>query len=198
MRTHRTTIAERRPGPETPALGERLARNLPALRSYVRLRAGRELREREPLSDLVQSAAREMLDEAAPPQFADDAEFRRWMHGVVLHKILSKSRFHGAGKRDPRRVAGGASALGAASAPDRSSIPASPSAHAERAEDLRRLQGALDELDETDRELICLRHCFDVPSPEIARRLGMPESTVRWRLARALTHVAARIRSRDN
>ena len=38
-----------------------------------------------------------------------------------------------------------------------------------------------------------LRRIFDVPTPEIAEMVGLAESTVRWRLARAMTRLASEL-----
>lgn len=171
-----------------------IAPRLEQLRAWVRRRAGPALRAREPVSDLLQSALGEMLEDAGQVHFTDEAAFRRWVHQVALHKVISKGRFHSARKRESGRVTHLAS--GVFDLPDRhgSAVAASPSEHAVHAEDLARLADALDELDERDREIVCLRRFYDVPTPEIATLLGMPESTVRWRLAQATTQLATRLR----
>jgi RNA polymerase sigma-70 factor (ECF subfamily) len=171
-----------------------LVPRLAQLRSWVRLRAGRELRAREGVSDILQSALREMVEQAGAVSFPSEAAFRRWVHQVVAHTIVSKSRYHAARKREAGRAEQLASRVFELPQREQSSIPASPSEHAVRAEDLELLERALAELDEEDREIVCLRRFFDVPTPEIATTIGMPESTVRWRLARAMAQLAARMR----
>jgi RNA polymerase sigma factor (sigma-70 family) len=69
-----------------------------------------------------------------------------------------------------------------------------PAAQAERAEDLERLSSALDSLDDELREVLVLRRIFDVPPGVVAHELGIAESTVRWRTAQALAHLATRLR----
>ena len=163
------------------------------LRDWVQRRSSRALLAREPVSDLVQSAVAEMLEHAGELRYTDESAFRRWVHQVALHKLISKVRFHAARKREAARVAHLASGVFDLPENDRSSIAQSPSQHAAQAEDLERLGRALDQLDEDEREIVCLRRFFDVSTPEIAVLLGMPESTVRWRLARAMTQLAAQL-----
>lgn len=168
-----------------------LARHLAPLRSYVRLRSSAALRQVEPPSDVLQSALREIVARAETFRFTNDAAFRRWILTIALHKIVSKTRYHGAARRTPGRTEELASRLSEVPARDEGSRAGTPSRHAAHAEELERLQAALDRLDDEDREIVCLRRIFDVPTSEIATMLGLAESTVRWRLAQALTKLAS-------
>ena len=67
----------------------------------------------------------------------------------------------------------------------------SPSRQAERVEDLERLEKAFAKLDEQDRQLLSMRRIFDIPVAQIAREIGMPESTVRWRLGVIMAELAS-------
>jgi RNA polymerase sigma-70 factor, ECF subfamily len=171
-----------------------LERRLPQLRAFVRVRAGQALRTREPVSDLVQSTVRQALDDVAGTRFCDEAEFVGWMYRVATSKLISKSRFHGAGRREVGREQELATRVFEFAARERSSISPSPSAVATRNEDLDRLEAALDELDDVDREIVSLHHFFGAPTREIAALVRRPESTVRWRLARAIARLASRLR----
>ena len=51
-------------------------------------------------------------------------------------------------------------------------------------------------LPEPLRETVALRYLNDLPSPEIARRTGVPEGTVRWRLKRGLDELRSRLDGR--
>jgi DNA-directed RNA polymerase specialized sigma24 family protein len=42
---------------------------------------------------------------------------------------------------------------------------------------------------------LVLRRIFDVPPGVVAHELGIAESTVRWRTAQALAHLATRLRA---
>jgi len=166
-----------------------IARVLPKLRAHVRLKTGPVLRSRESVSDIVQSALREACADREERAFANEASFRRYVYAVAARKIVSKSRRHRAEKRSPERELAFADREEArASAPSQS-----PSMHAERNEDLQRLARAFAELDETDQRILSMRRVFDVPVREIARELGMAESTVRWRLSVILANLASRM-----
>lgn len=177
----------------SPELAELLQRHLAALRSYVRLRSSAALRQVEPPSDVLQSALREIVVRAASFRFTNEAAFRRWIHTIALHKIVSKTRYHGAARRTAGSTEELASRHGEIPARDEGSHAGTPSRHASHAEDLERLQAALDRLDDEDREIVCLRRIFDVPTSEIAQLLGLAESTVRWRLAQAMTRLASEL-----
>lgn len=174
-------------------LEELLTRHLAPLRSYVRLRSGPELRQVEPPSDVLQSALREIVARFPSFRFTTDAAFRRWILTIALHKIVSKTRYHSATRRDAGRAEDLASRLWDLPARDEGSHAGTPSRHAAHAEELERLQLALDGLDEEDREIVCLRRIFDVPAAEIAEITGLAESTVRWRLAQAMTKLASEL-----
>jgi RNA polymerase sigma-70 factor (ECF subfamily) len=105
-----------------------------------------------------------------------------------VHKIISKQRHHDAAQRS----------LGREEPLDGLELgvqddQASPSSHAEHEEDLERLRSALSDLDEKDREVIVLRRIFGLSAAEIAQQNGEAESTVRWRLQRAMVRLADRL-----
>lgn len=170
-----------------------IERHLSVLRYYVRLRAGPLLRSKEPVSDIVQSALREIVEEATRFTYTGEAAFRRWIHRVATNKIISKNRYHLAARRNAAREESLASrvwdvAQGGESSPDHS-----PSRHAVHVEDLARLQAAFDELDEEDRQILSMRRIFDISTSVIAEELGLAESTVRWRLATIMAKLSSRM-----
>lgn len=170
-------------------LRELLEHHLGVLRAHVRGSAGSRLLRQEPLSDLVQSVALEVLADARKLRFADEGAFRRWLWRVAANKVLSKNRRWSAQRRDrarERAIDDGAEPV--------DDLELEPAAQAERAEELARLERALEELDDESREVLVLRRIFDVPPDAVARELGIAESTVRWRTAQALAKLAARLR----
>jgi RNA polymerase sigma factor (sigma-70 family) len=170
-----------------------IERHLSVLRYYVRLRCGPLLRSKEPVSDIVQSALREIIEEAAKFTYTGDAAFRRWIHRIATNKIISKNRYYLASMRNAAREESLESRVWEVPQPGGSSPDHSPSRHAQQAEDLERLQSAFDELDEEDREILSMRRIFDIPASEIAQELGMAESTVRWRLSTIMAQLASRL-----
>lgn len=171
-----------------------VARHLVALRHYVRLQTGSFLRAREPVPDIVQSTVREFIESADGFVYSGDVAFRRYLYTLATNKIVSKHRYHQAKRRTAEREELVSRALWDLPNAADSQLSPSPSRHAERNEDLERLQHAFATLEEEDRRILTMRRIFEVPTADIARELGMAESTVRWRLARIQTQLAQRMR----
>jgi RNA polymerase sigma factor (sigma-70 family) len=170
-----------------------IERHLSVLRYYVRLRRGPLLRSKEPVSDIVQSALREIIEERPRFAFTGEDAFRAWIHRIVTNKIISKNRYHQAAMRDVGREEMLASRVWDVRQPGGSSPDHSPSQHAQHAEDLERLQAAFDALPEEDRQILSMRRIFDIPAGKIAEELGIAESTVRWRLSTIMAQLASRL-----
>jgi RNA polymerase sigma factor (sigma-70 family) len=113
------------------------------------------------------------------------------MYAVARNKIVSKQRYHAAANRESARVKQLSDSLWELPERDRGSIDGSPSRCAEHREDIEQLRLAFDALDEQDRRILLMRRIFDIPTPDIARELGIAESTVRWRLSVILTKLAS-------
>ena len=174
-------------------LDQLIERHLSVLRYYVRLRAGPLLRSKEPVSDIVQSALREIIEAGSGFVYTGDGAFRRWIHRIATNKIISKNRYHLAAMRNAAREEVLESRAWDVPQPGGSSPDHSPSRHAVHAEDLERLQAAFDELDEEDRQILSMRRIFDIPTTQIAEELGLAESTVRWRLSMIMAKLASRM-----
>ncbi|MBK7878847.1 MAG: sigma-70 family RNA polymerase sigma factor [Planctomycetes bacterium] len=174
-------------------LDELVERHLDVLRYYVRLRAGPLVRARESIDDVVQSTVRELYEQRATVRYSGEAAFRRYLYTVATHKIISKNRHHQALRRSPEREALLSDGLWDLPQPGGSRPSRSPSAHAERSDELDRLRAAFDTLSEDDRQILAMRKVFDMPTREIATQLSIPESTVRWRLSVILAELASRM-----
>ena len=77
-----------------------LRRNLPGLRTYVRLHSGPLLRAREASGDLVQSVCREVLTHLDRFRYPSEAGFRQWLFVTALRKIRRRYEYWGAQRRD--------------------------------------------------------------------------------------------------
>ncbi len=180
---------------EAAARGERAAidalveRYLPALRAFVRLRAG-GLRQRESSSDLVQSTCREVLEHAGRFRFASEAGFKRWLFATALRKIGDRQRRYLAQKRSVRREE---------RQPQTTALEVlacyqtfcTPSRQAIAREELARIEDAFDQLPEDQREVIALAKVVGLSRTEIATQMGRSEGAVRVLLHRALVRLAA-------
>jgi DNA-directed RNA polymerase specialized sigma24 family protein len=103
MHSNSGSLVERARAGDRRALEDLVVLHLPALRAFVRVQAGRELRDKESCSDLVQSACREVLADLSGFEYREEAGFRRWLFRAAERKILDRARFHGREKRDAKR-----------------------------------------------------------------------------------------------
>jgi RNA polymerase sigma-70 factor (ECF subfamily) len=170
------------------AIADLLRAHLPRLQRFVRLRLGALLRRREDTLDIVQSTVREVLEEQQF-EWRGEAGFRAWLFQVALNKIRQKGRFHGADKRAVERE----DAVGSSGAHQREAVGdlATPSRVAMAKEELQRLESALEQLTEPQREVLTLARVAGLPHAVIAQQLGKSEVAVRQLLVRAMAALGA-------
>jgi RNA polymerase sigma-70 factor (ECF subfamily) len=162
-----------------------VARYLPALRAFVRLRMGSELRAREESCDLVQSVAREVLQHADRFRFGGESGFREWLFTTAHRKVVNRLEHWRSAKRDAR-------AARSLALPDElAGLGGSPSQLASAHEELARIEAAFDQLTEEQREVVMLSRLLGLTHAEIAARQGRTEVAVRKTLSRALARLAA-------
>ena len=171
------------------AIADLLRAHLPRLKRFVRLRLGALLRRREDTLDIVQSTMREVLEEEPRFEWRGEVEFRAWLFQVALNKIRQKGRFHGADRRAVEREdAGGSSATRFG---DAVGDLATPSRVAMAKEEVQRLETALAQLTEPQREVLTLARIAGLPHAVIAQRIGKSEVAVRQLLVRAMAALGA-------
>jgi RNA polymerase sigma-70 factor (ECF subfamily) len=178
------------PPPPTPAphsrsdAGARLAAHAPRLRLLLAHLAGRAVRARVDLDDLLQETyLRAWADRARLP--GDEAALGRFLAGVARHVVVDVARALRAAKRD-----GGAAPL-ARSAWSRAGIePAArapgPATELGLEEDSRRLQQAFERLSPEHQRVLGLRQLAGLSARETARRMGRSEAAVHSLYRRAL------------
>ena len=176
------------------AMDRLLERHLPALRAFVRLRAGPAVAEHESNSDLVQSVCREVLEGAGAFEYRGEAAFKSWLFTTALRKIVEKDRYYRAEKRDVGRnvsLAGGAeSGTGEQALAQCYATLVTPSHDAAMREQMQRVEQAFARLNEEQREVITLARIVGLPHAEIARTLGRSEESCRQLLRRSLLRLA--------
>jgi RNA polymerase sigma factor (sigma-70 family) len=106
---------------------------------------------------------------------------RRWLARVLVNRIKSRAR---SDRRRRRRELASAAWT---------REPATPEEAAARAELHRLLATAVTELAEPYRHVVYLRYFEHREPSEIARLLGTPAGTIRWRLKQALSQLRARL-----
>ena len=160
MEANSEVLVERARTGDRDALEALIVQHLPALRAFVRVQAGRELREQESCSDLVQSACRAALEGLSDFEYRGEAAFRRWLYKAAERKILDRVRFNGRARRDTKRNR----ELGpAASADDPSLLEcyatfSTPSQAAVAREEQERVERAMEELPANYRNVLRLKY----------------------------------------
>jgi RNA polymerase sigma-70 factor, ECF subfamily len=165
------------------------------LRRFLVARMDRRLAPRIDASDIVQQA---YLDaDTRLPHYADQPEgmpFDVWVRQVALQSLFDLHRKHvGAQRRTVKQEvrfspkAGNSSAPGLSQLPGRASSPSNALNQGERRE---RLDRALAQLSETDREILELRHFEQLGNREVAERLDIAVSAASNRYVRALRRLA--------
>ncbi len=173
------------------ALEHLLEHYLPQVRAYVRLRAGAALRAHESASDLVQSACREVLENASAFRFPGETAFRQWLFTTALRKIQHRQDYYRAAKRDQARVVpGNTSRSDDLALIDSYKQFSSPSGHVALREQIERVEKAFDVLTDEQREVVTLAHIVGLSRAEIAAQLGKTEGAVRVILHRALAKLS--------
>jgi RNA polymerase sigma-70 factor (ECF subfamily) len=179
-------------GGDREAWGSLFTRHHDRLRRMVALRVDQRLRGRIDPSDVIQDVyleawrrLPEYLERPALPFFL----WLRLTTGQMLHAL---HRHHlGAEMRDPAREIsldqhGLPGASSAALAAHLLGHDTAPSDAAIRAERKLHLQGALNEMDEADRDVLLLRHFEQLTNAETARVLDITEAAASKRYVRAL------------
>jgi len=168
------------------AVAELLQRYLPALRAFVRLKAGPTLLAKESCSDLAQSVCRDVLENAERFRFGGDAEFRKWLFTTALRKIADRAEHWRAGKRNPARERGGL---------DEEELRGlatfyTPSNQAIAREELLGVEAAFARLAPEKQEIILMARLMGLSHAQIAESLGKSEVAVRSMLSRALAELS--------
>lgn len=189
METSDELVRSARRGDEV-AITALLVENLPALRAFVRLRAGAVVRARETESDIVQSACREALVSFEGFRYGGAEGFRHWLFTTALRKIVKKDRHHRAAKRDVGREQHLAEGVDVGDLLTAYATFATPSRQFAAAEEIERIEAAFELLSDDHREVILLSRIVGMSRKEVAAALGKTEDAVRNLLHRGLTNLA--------
>lgn len=168
------------------AVSQLLQQHLPALRAFVRLKAGPMLLAKESCSDLAQSVCREVLENADRFQFGGEPEFRKWLFTTAMRKIADRAEHWQAGKRNVCREQDGL-------AEDELRGYAgfyTPSGQAAAREELARVEEGFARLSPEKQEVILMARLMGLSHAQIAAELGKSEVAVRSILSRALAELA--------
>ena len=170
------------------SLNSLLARHLPSLEAYVRVKAGEVVKGREQTLDMLQSVCCEVIKNPGEFEYRGEAAFRNWLFKRALQKIMNKARYHGQEKRD----VGLEVHIDSGSGTDRSWVQhrATPSRIAMGREDLERLEAAFEQINEDYKEAVLLYRVVGMSYPEIAAEMGRSEGAVRNLVYRGLAQLS--------
>jgi RNA polymerase sigma-70 factor (ECF subfamily) len=174
----------------TTALAALYSESRGRLERIVEFRLDPLLRGRVEAADVLQEAyleiARRLGDYTADPAVS----FFVWVRQLTLQTLINIHRRHFREKRDPglevrlgQRPAHSTSDSIARQLLDRHTTP---SQAAVRAEEAALLHGALESMDEIDREVLALRHFEQLGNNEVAEVLGLSATAASNRYVRAI------------
>ena len=170
--------------------GERLARQAGALRLLLGHLAGRAVRARVEVDDLLQETFVRALSDPGglPPPAPGEAALRRWLARRARNVVVDVARALRAAKRDGRalrlehsdwsRVGLAESQVALASA--------GPATRVVRSEEVARLVAAYERLTPDHRRVLGLRRFEGLDARETGRRMGRSEAAVHSLYRRAL------------
>jgi len=185
-------LLQRARGGDSAAVSDLLDRHRQALRRLVELRLDPAIKRRIDASDIVQDvlveASRRLKEYLTNPAMP----FHLWLRHMAKDRLIDAHRRHrGAQRRSMDRE----QPLLAAGSVDQSTLELAaqlrdpeltPAAAATWQETLRRFQAAVEQLDDTDREVILMRHFEQLSNQEIAQALGLTGAAASMRYLRAV------------
>jgi RNA polymerase sigma-70 factor, ECF subfamily len=185
-------VAARRGDPG--AVDSLFARNLPPLVAFIRARAGHAIAARESAIDIAQSVFREVLIDAPRIELPSEAAFRNWLFMQATRKVLDRAKFHGrdcrdAGKELPLPEPGPA----ADALLECYATIATPSRHAAAKEELARVEAAVQQLPEQQRDAVAMSRLMGLSYTQVAAQLGVSEGAVRGLVARGLASLSSHL-----
>jgi RNA polymerase sigma-70 factor (ECF subfamily) len=176
---------------DTAAREQLLVRHRDRLCHMVRVRMDRRLAARIDPSDVVQEALAEAAGKLTDYLRRRPLPFYPWLRRLAWERLVTLHRRHvRAGCRSVAREEPGGLAL-----PDESAVALArrlmapgpgPSNHLLRQEAAERVQAALAQLGQADREVLVLRYLEDLSNADIAATLEISEGAVKMRHLRAL------------
>ncbi len=159
-------------------------RLFPVLRPGLRRKMGAALRPKVGESDLIQSAYASVIRRLHDFRDGGPGSFRRWLAGILDHKMIDEIRRHqGRGTRERGREFG-LDALSEYSVP--LARGESPSRAAMASEDRRRIRAAVDLLPPDQRTVVRLLHEKALSIDGAAIAMGRSPEAVRKLYARSL------------
>jgi RNA polymerase sigma-70 factor, ECF subfamily len=186
-----TALVSRLRAGDSAALAELFDKHREKLRRMVQLRLDHRLAGRVSASDVLQEAYIDALKRVEHYFEKPDQPFFGWLRLVVSQRMADIHREHLAQKRNAGRevpIHGGATDSACLAACLLGNL-SSPSHTATRNEVFARLEQALNQMDQMDREVLALRHFEELSNAETANLLGIQTAAASKRYVRALARL---------
>lgn len=189
---------------QSEAVNRLLEKHRAALRRMVDLRIDRVLERRVDASDVVQDVMLEANNRLEDYLRDPVMPFHLWLRQMAQDRIIDLHRRHRvAAKRsiDKERPLQGSPRLDqstldlAAQLCDREMTPAEAATWRELE---RRFQGAVEQLEEKDREVVLMRHFEQLTNSEVAQALGLSEPAAGMRYMRAMRRLRSLLSDMDS
>lgn len=188
-RAETTTLLRRAKEGSDEALNRLLERCASRLLAFIRLRLGRNLRARVESRDILNDSLLKAFQHIDQFAQTDGRSLMAWLTRIAENQIRDEADYHHRRRRDAARAVPLDDGLEHLAAQVRSQT----SRLAFR-EEARKLERALDELDETYREVILLRKFEELSFAEIGQRMQRTPDACRMLLARAMTALTLKMR----
>lgn len=165
------------------------ARNIHRVRAFVRLRIDPLTRSRESVSDIVQSACREVLDDSSF-EYRDEMSFRSYLCQAALFKIQNRHRHHAAAKRRQAEAPPDPTTDDDLARVYRTTLY-DPGRQAIRNEEILALERAFDLLPDDYRQALTLYRIVGLGIPAIAQQTGRTDAATKMLLHRAMARLTS-------
>jgi RNA polymerase sigma-70 factor (ECF subfamily) len=188
-RAETTTLLRRAREGSDEALNRLLERCAGRLLAYIRLRLGRSLRARVESCDILNDSLLKAFQRIDQFEQSDGRSLMAWLSRIAENQIRDQANYHHRRRRDAARAV----PLG----DDLEHLAAQVRSQTSRLvfrEETRRLECALDDLDEAYREVILLRKFEELSFAEIGQRMRRTPDACRMLLARAMTALTLKMR----
>ncbi|MFN3192201.1 MAG: sigma-70 family RNA polymerase sigma factor [Aureliella sp.] len=188
---------------DSHAVDQLLDRHRDSLRRMIGMRLDQKIMRRVDVSDVVQDvlveANRRLTDYLANPVMA----FHLWIRQIAKDRIIDAHRRH---RASAKRSIDREQPMAAAGPVDQSTIELAaqlcdpeltPAAAATQRELAIHVQGAIELLDDRDREIILMRHYEQLSNQDIAQTLELTEPAASMRYLRALKKLRKKLDELD-
>jgi RNA polymerase sigma-70 factor (ECF subfamily) len=167
------------------ALDRLFQRCAPKLLALIRLRLGRELRQRVESRDVLNETLLKAFERLDQLTAQDGAALMGWLARIAENEIHDLRDYHGRQRRDAACEVHDPGALDGLAARVRSQT-----SRLALREELERLEAALQDLEAPQREVVVLRKLEELSFPEIGQRMDRSADACRMLYARAMAALA--------